>query len=72
VGHRSRERAGLYEEQLAQWVAEKSFFRRFLLSERAKGKKKGDQLVDGIVLFGDVMLSSKSRRRSDLPNEMIG
>jgi hypothetical protein len=46
---------GLYEEQLAQWVAEKSFFRDFVY-RNAKGKKKGDQLVDGIVLFGDVML----------------
>ena len=46
---------GLYEEQVAQWVAEKSFFRDFVY-RNAKGKKKGDQLVDGIVLFGDVML----------------
>jgi hypothetical protein len=45
---------GLYEEQVAQWVAEKSFFRDFVY-RNAKGKKKGDQLVDGIVLFGDVM-----------------
>ena len=46
---------GLYEEQLAQWVMEKSFFRDFVY-RNAKGKRKGDQLVDGIVLFGDVML----------------
>ena len=46
---------GLYEEQVAQWVAEKSFFRDFVY-RNAKGKKKGDQLVDGIVLFGDVMV----------------
>src|SRR5580698_2140563 len=42
---------GFYEEQVAQWVAEKSFFRDFVY-RNAKGKKKGDQLVDGIVLFG--------------------
>ena len=46
--------SGVYEEQVAQWVAEKSFFRDFVY-RNAKGKKKGDQLVDGIVLFGDVM-----------------
>ncbi len=46
---------GLYEEQVAQWVAEKSFFRDFVY-RNARGKKKGDQLVDGIVLFGDVMV----------------
>jgi len=45
---------GIYEEQVAQWVAEKSFFRDFIY-RNAKGKKKGDQLVDGIVLFGDFM-----------------
>jgi hypothetical protein len=45
---------GIYEEQVAQWVTEKSFFRDFVY-RNAKGKKKGDQLVDGIVLFGDVM-----------------
>jgi hypothetical protein len=45
---------GIYEEQVAQWVGEKSFFRDFVY-RNAKGKKNGDQLVDGIVLFGDVM-----------------
>jgi hypothetical protein len=31
---------GIYEEQVAQWVAEKSFFRDFVY-RNAKGKKKG-------------------------------
>jgi len=30
---------GIYEEQVAQWVAEKSFFRDFVY-RNAKGKKK--------------------------------
>lgn len=46
---------GLFEERLAQWLVEQSFFRDFVY-RNAKGKKKGDQLVDAIVLFGDVML----------------
>jgi hypothetical protein len=62
---------GIYEEQVAQWVAEKSFFRDFVY-RNAKGKKKGDQLVDGIVLFGDVIFLIEVRLRSELPNEMTG
>jgi hypothetical protein len=68
---------GLYEEQVAQWVAEKSFFRDFVY-RNAKGKKKGDQLVDGIVLFGDVMLLIEvkaqigSAKRDDWVRDRLG
>ena len=68
---------GLYEEQVAQWVAEKSFFRDFVY-RNAKGKKKGDQLVDGIVLFGDVMLlievksQNGSATRDDWVRDRLG
>ena len=68
---------GLYEEQVAQWVAEKSFFRDFVY-RNAKGKKKGDQLVDGIVLFDDVMFLIEvkaqigSAKRDDWVRDRLG
>jgi len=68
---------GLYEEQVAQWVAEKSFFRDFVY-RNAKGEKKGDQLVDGIVLFGDVMILIEvkaqigSAKRDDWVRDRLG
>ena len=67
----------MYEEQVAQWVAEKSFFRDFVY-RNAKGKKKGDQLVDGIVLFGDVMFLIEVRaqigtaKRDDWVRDRLG
>jgi len=63
---------GIYEEQVAQWVTEKSFFRDFIY-RNAKGKKKGDQLVDGIVLFGDVMflLEVKAQIGSAKPDDWV-
>jgi hypothetical protein len=46
---------GDYEEKLTQWFLEKSFFRDFTY-RNPRGKKKGDELADAVVLFDDVAL----------------
>lgn len=46
---------GDYEEKLAQWFLERSFFRDFTY-RNPKGKKKGQELADAVVLFDDVAL----------------
>src|ERR1700679_4164414 len=46
---------GDYEEKLSQWFLERSFFRDFTY-RNPKGKKKGQELADAVVLFGDVAI----------------
>ncbi len=46
---------GTYEERLGQWFLEGSFFRDFVY-RNPRGKKKGEELADAIVLFDDVVL----------------
>ena len=46
---------GDYEEKLSQWFLERSFFRDFTY-RNPRGKKKGDELADAVVLFDDVAL----------------
>ena len=43
---------GDYEERLTQWFLERSFFRDF--TYRNPPKKKGEELADVVILFGDV------------------
>src|SRR5712664_1640568 len=45
---------GTYEEKWSQWFLERSFFRDFVF--RNPQKKKGQELADAVVLFGDVVL----------------
>ena len=42
---------GDYEERLTQWFLERSFFRDF--TYRNPPKKKGEELADAVILFGD-------------------
>jgi hypothetical protein len=46
---------GDFEEKLTQWFLERSFFRDFTY-RNPKGKKKGEELADAVVLFDDVAL----------------
>jgi hypothetical protein len=46
---------GTYEEKWSQWFLERSFFRDFVY-RNPRGKKKGQELADAVVLFGDVVL----------------
>jgi len=46
---------GAYEEKWGQWFLERSFFRDFVY-RNPRGKKKGQELADAVVLFDDVVL----------------
>jgi hypothetical protein len=46
---------GTYEEKWSQWFLERSFFRDFVY-RNPRGKKKGQELADVVVLFDDVVL----------------
>jgi hypothetical protein len=46
---------GDYEEKLTQWFLERSFFRDCTY-RNPRGKKKGQELADAVVLFEDVAL----------------
>jgi hypothetical protein len=46
---------GTYEEEWSQWFLERSFFRDFVY-RNPRGKKKGQELADAVVLFDDVVL----------------
>lgn len=46
---------GDYEEKLTQWFLERSFFRDFTY-RNPRGRKKGEELADAVVLFDDVAL----------------
>lgn len=46
---------GQYEEKWTQWFLERSFFRDFVY-RNPRGKKKGQELADAVVLFDDVAL----------------
>jgi hypothetical protein len=48
-------RPGDYEERWAQWFLEQSFVRDFVY-RNPRGKKKGTELADALVLFDDVAL----------------
>jgi hypothetical protein len=47
---------GDYEERWAQWFLEQSFFRDFIY-RNPRGKRKGTELADALVLFDDVVRS---------------
>ena len=44
---------GDYQEKLVQWFLERSFFRDFTY-RNPRGRKKGEELADAVVLFDDV------------------
>ena len=46
---------GTYEKKWSQWFLERSFFRDFVY-RNPRGKKKGQELADAVVLFDDVVL----------------
>ncbi len=46
---------GTYEEKWSQWFLERSFFRDFVY-RNPRGKKRGQELADAVVLFDDVAL----------------
>jgi hypothetical protein len=46
---------GTYEEKWSQWFLERSFFRDFVY-RNPRGRKKGQELADAVVLFDDVVL----------------
>ena len=46
---------GNYEEKWTQWFLERSFFRDFVY-RNPRGKKKGQELADAVVVFDDVVL----------------
>jgi len=46
---------GTYEEKWGQWFLERSFFRDFVY-RNPRGRKKGQELADAVVLFDDVVL----------------
>ena len=46
---------GTYEEEWSQWFLERSFFRDFVY-RNPRGRKKGQELADAMVLFDDVVL----------------
>jgi hypothetical protein len=46
---------GDYQEKWSQWFLERSFFRDFIY-RNPRGKKKGDELADAVVLFDDIVL----------------
>lgn len=46
---------GAYEETWDQWFLERSFFRDFAY-RNPRGRKKGQDLADAVVLFDDVAL----------------
>src|SRR5258708_22463383 len=46
---------GAYEEKWTQWFLERSFFRDFVY-RNPRGPKKGNELADAVVLFGDVAI----------------
>ena len=47
--------SGTYEEKWSQWFLERSFFRDFVY-RNPRGRKKGQELADAVVLFDDVVL----------------
>jgi hypothetical protein len=46
---------GTYQEKWSQWFLERSFFRDFVY-RNPRGRKKGRELADAVVLFDDVVL----------------
>jgi hypothetical protein len=46
---------GAYQEKWSQWFLERSFFRDFVY-RNPRGRKKGQELADAVVLFDDVVL----------------
>lgn len=46
---------GTYQEKWSQWFLERSFFRDFVY-RNPRGKTKGQELADAVVLFDDVVL----------------
>src|SRR5260370_34157170 len=46
---------GTFEEKWSQWFLDQSFFRDFVY-RNPRGRKKGQELADAVVLFDDVAL----------------
>lgn len=53
---------GDYEEKLSQWLLEQSFFRDFVY-RNPRGRRKGEELADAVVLFDDVALMVQVKAR---------
>lgn len=49
---------GTYEEKWSQWFLERSFFRDFIY-RNPRGRKKGQELADAVVLFDDVVIMAQ-------------
>lgn len=49
---------GTYEEKWTQWFLERSFFRDFVY-RNPRGRKKGQELADAVVLFDDVVIMAQ-------------
>jgi hypothetical protein len=49
---------GVYEEKWSQWFLERSFFRDFVY-RNPRGRKKGQELADAVVLFDDVLIMAQ-------------
>src|SRR5260370_12292086 len=49
---------GTYEEEWSQWFLERSFFRDFVY-RNPRGRKKGQELADAVVLFDDVVFMTQ-------------
>ena len=60
---------GIYEERWSQWFLERSFFRDFVY-RNPRGKKKGQELADAVVLFDDVALMVQVKAQCGRHNPM--
>ena len=60
---------GIYEEKGSQWFLERSFFRGFVY-RNPRGKKKGLELADAVVLFDDVVLMVQVKAQCGRHNPM--
>lgn len=58
---------GEVEEKWTQWFLEKSFFRDFVY-RNPRGKSKGEELADAVVLFDDVLIMAQVKARHSKRN----
>lgn len=62
---------GTYEEKWGQWFLERSFFRD-LVYRNPRGKKKGQELADAVVLFDDVVLMVQVKAQCGRQTQRLG
>jgi hypothetical protein len=61
---------GTYEEKWSQWYLERSFFRDFVY-RNPRGRKKGQELADAVVLFDDVVLMVQVKAQCGLRDPIL-